>query len=128
MLLIWKGFGLLVPLSAILALFVTEFIYIDKDGNGEIKSEIFYLFSAVFCLIISYAVKRYRRATCEEAFIRNEKNQKEKKVLIKNMINKKTGETYAIIIKDTFFGIPMMIWSPIFVALGVVVYASNFWV
>jgi len=95
---------------------------IYENGDSNIENMLLFLFSAIFCLVIGWLIMKYRRNTCEESVLRDEKTQKEKTVFIQRKVNTKTGEEIIFVVKDTFFGLPIMIWSIIFVILGVIYY------
>lgn len=121
--LVWRGLGFLVPLSCVPAYFLAMLIF--KGADDKISNMSMHLITALLCLAIGWGVKKYRRSTCEEMILRNEKTQKEKTELVKRSINMKTGEEIITTIKDTFFGLPIMVWSIVFIVFSVIAYRAN---
>ena len=119
LILIWKGFGLLIPVSVALSVILCKYIY--KGDETNVENMLFLLLSAAFCLAIGLIVKLYRNATCEKIVVKNEQTQKEKTRLIKRKVDL-MGEESITAVKDTFFGLNFMIWSMVFAILGAVAY------
>jgi uncharacterized protein YacL len=120
---IWKGLGILVPLVIVPAYFLTTFIL--NDINHPFANPLLFWMASPFCLALSFAIKKYRRATCDEAITENKRTGKEKVVLVKRHTNKKTGEVFETIMEDSFFFIPVRFWFVVCIVLGACYYFFN---
>ncbi|MCL2109914.1 MAG: hypothetical protein FWH20_11295 [Oscillospiraceae bacterium] len=118
--LVWRGLGFFVPLSFAVACVIV----IAFSGESNYDNFFLFLLTALFCLVSGILIKRYRRSTCERNVI-DFGNGKEKEVLVLKIANKTTGETYTVVVKDTFFGIDVVYWSIINAVLSVVYYVIH---
>lgn len=122
MIFIWRGWGLLVPCAFIISGVISISIFETDNATSNLM---IYMFAAVFCFAFNILVKKYRDKSCEFTTLVNPKTGKEQKQYIKHYTNKKTGETYQMIIKDTFFGLPIFAWIFISLLLGIISFIVN---
>jgi len=122
--LVWRGLGYLVPLSVAAAVAITIYLPINQK-DGKLTNMVVYIVAAVLCLVAGVAVEAYRRSTSQVHVIRNERTGKEKKSRVVFETNTTTGEKFMVVVKDTFFGIPILYWGIILAAWSVYVYQVN---
>ena len=115
--LVWGGFGFLVPIAFVASVIIIE----ETVGAGDTNMYLVLLLTGFLCLLFGLAVKRYRYSTCEVETIVDKKG-KEKEIFVLYKINKSKGTTSELIIDDTFFRIPIEYWSVICGVLCAVTY------
>lgn len=122
MILIWKGFGILVPLAILLGSVISNSIF---NIDNSISNAMVFVFGAFFCYIFDFLVRKYREKNCEYTTLVDPITGKEKSFFFKQYMDSKTGETHNLILKDTFFGLSMFIWVLISLLIAAFAYFSN---
>ena len=117
---IWNGLGFLVPL----ALMATAAIYQVIVSEENMVNSLFFLIACPICLIVGFGIKWYRSRTCEHEILVM-RNGKEKEVPVIYKINKSTGVTETIFVRDTFFFIPVEYWGIVCGVLCVVYFFAE---
>jgi len=122
MILIWRGWGILVPIMVVVACAATDLLG-RKNSRLDILS--IYLAASALCVVAHFLVGAYRKSTAKERIFRNETTGKEVKKRVIVETDAKTGEAREVIVKDDFFFIPIGFWSFIFMLLGIYLYCSR---
>ena len=104
--LFWNGLGFLIPL----ALLASGGINIAIFGEENMSNPLLFAIACPICFIVGMGVKWYRSRTCEHEILVM-RNGKEKEIPVIYKINKSTGVTETMVVRDTFFFIPVEYWS-----------------
>ena len=118
MIIIWKGYGILIPVVFLLGTGIVVGLFpMAGEATGNV-----YVYGMITLLSfgLDLLVKKRRSATCEVHVEVNEKTGKSKA-----QYYKRVGIGQLRLVEDSFFWIPLRIWPYIFAVLGIVMFVRS---